>query len=70
MQLLVKVKSCAMVHPGSSVLPESDSSCSRSVVCSVNICWYDEWSCPHSIGLRPELREIYCYYEARAVPVR
>jgi len=31
---------------------------------------YDEWSCPHSIGLRPELREIYYYYEARAVPVQ
>ena len=45
MQLPVKLKACMMVHPGSSVLPESDSPCSsrvgRSVVRSVNVCWYD-----------------------------
>ena len=45
MQLPVKVKALAMVHPGSSVLLESDSPCSSQVgrlaVCSVNTCWYD-----------------------------
>ena len=29
-----------------------------------------QWSCPHSIGLRCELGEIYCYYETRTVPVQ
>jgi len=30
-----------MVYPGTSVLPESYSTYSRSAVCDVNVCWYD-----------------------------
>jgi len=45
MQIPVKVKTRAMVHPGSSVLLESDSTALlelyRSGVCFVSVCWYD-----------------------------
>ena len=37
-----KVEAHAMVHPGSSVLPEADSPAPyRSAVRSVKVCWYD-----------------------------